>query len=404
MSYAKSASVDPRASPKFRPIDEPGILCIEIAVDGEERILNIPLRPWSTSVILDRRYHERRRKLERQQFESIAFTEALQRTREQPRHLLLGNGFSIGVHRAFGYPSLYEDAVKRDPGLAALFPVDDTNFETALERCQEPADANRVRESLIRAVAAVHPEHSLSLTEEQCRSCRDFLEPFVGRTRSPPGTLFTTNYDMLLHWVLSRQGKNEGTKQRSQLRCWDGFAGDGEWNQYSNTAQAFYLHGAVHIFEFAQHRFPDRLYTRMLRYEWGRPLTKQVDALLKEGRLPVFIAEGNSQRKKARQRDHEYLAAAKAKLRTVCSKDPKGVLFTLGHSFGDSDNHIAEQIGDGIIREVYIGVFSSRDQLRAQDLAATWAAARAAKGAPPVVVRWFESAECAVWDGLRSAA
>src|SRR4051794_25796461 len=103
-------------------------------------------------------------RLEAQQVESIAFTQALQRTSDQRRHLLLGNGFSIGVHRAFGYPSLYEDAVSGDPGLAAFFPLGDTNFETALEQCREPVDANRVREGLIRAVAAVHPEHSLSLT------------------------------------------------------------------------------------------------------------------------------------------------------------------------------------------------------------------------------------------------
>lgn len=339
-----------------------------------------------------------------QRAEPISFAEALQRTRDQPRHLLLGNGFSIGVHRAFGYPSLYEDAVSRDPGLARFFTPGDTNFENALEQCDNDADANRVREGLIRAVAAVHPDHSLSLTEEQCRSCRDFLEPFVGRNRSPVGTLFTTNYDMLLHWVLSRQGKNEGTKQRSQLRCWDGFAGNGEWNQHSATAQAFYLHGAVHIFEFPQPRFPDRMYTRMLRYEWGRPLIKQVDALLRDERLPVFIAEGNSPAKKARQRSREYLAAAKAKFAVVCRKDTKGVLFTLGHSFGGSDNHIAEQIGDGIIREVFVGVFSGRDKVRAQELAATWAAARVANGGPPVTVRWFESAECAVWDRLQAAA
>ncbi|HEY8572500.1 DUF4917 family protein [Phenylobacterium sp.] len=335
--------------------------------------------------------------------EQITFAEALRRTHDRRRHLLLGNGFSIGVHRAFGYPALYEDAVHHDPGLATLFPPDDTNFEHALEQCGDPADARRVREGLIRAVAAVHPEHSLSLTEEQCRSCRDFLEPFVGRNRSPMGTLFTTNYDMLLHWVLSRQGKNPGTKQRSPLKCWDGFAGNGEWNS-EGGAQAYYLHGAVHIYQFPQPRFPDRPYTRMLRYEWGRPLTKQVDAYLRAGHFPVFIAEGGSKEKRARQHEREYLAAARHKLRTICRKDASGVLFTFGHSFGDSDNHIAEEIGAGIVRTVFIGTFSNDDRERARQLTAAWTAARAAAGGPAIRVRWFDSAECEVWERRRPFA
>ena len=329
------------------------------------------------------------------QIESVSFAKALESTQSRRRHLLLGNGFSIGVHTAFGYPSLLEDAVSREPSLRALFAPGDPNFEIALERCQNPSDADRLREGLIRAVAAVHPERSLSLPEEQCISCRDFLEHFVGRNRSPQGTLFTTNYDMLLHWVLSRQGKNAGTKQRSKLKCWDGFAADGEWNPDA-VAQAYYLHGAVHIYEYPQPRFPDRFYTRMLRYKWGRPLTKQVDAELAAKRLPVFIAEGNSQKKKARQRG-EYLAAAKARFRTVCGRDPTGVLFTFGHSFGASDNHIAEEIGSGAIRDVFIGVFSDADRTRAQELAATWAAATSRS------TRWRCGCPAASWR-TRTAA
>lgn len=337
--------------------------------------------------------------------EHVGFNWALAQTGLRRRHLLLGNGFSIGVHGAFGYRSLHADAVARDKGLAALFEPDECNFETALERCGEDSDAaKRLREGLIRAVAAVHPEQALSLSEEQCLSCRDFLEPFVGRGRNPMGTLFTTNYDMLLHWVLSRQGKNHG-KQRSQLKCWDAFAANGEWNSNGPEAcNAFYLHGAVHIFERPQPLFPDRTYTRMLRYQWGYPLTKQIDAELRAGRLPVFIAEGNSQKKKARQRDWEYLASAKRKFRTVCRKDLGGVLFTFGHSFGQSDNHIAEEIGGGVISDVFIATFSADDRERAAELAASWAEARATSGGPPIAVRTFDSSECQVWDRKRAAA
>ncbi len=52
--------------------------------------------------------------------EPTTYAAALLQSRMQKRHLLLGNGFSIGVHRAFGYPGLYEEAVARDPSLASL--------------------------------------------------------------------------------------------------------------------------------------------------------------------------------------------------------------------------------------------------------------------------------------------
>lgn len=307
----------------------------------------------------------------------------------------------MGGRRHEGYPSLHKAALARDPSLRHLFALGDTNFETALEQCDDARDEARLREGLIRAVAAVHPEHSLSLTEEQCLSCRAFLEPFVGRNRVPLGLLFTSNYDMLLHWVLSRQGKNPGTKQRSQLKCWDGFSGAGEFNS-DGDAQAYYLHGAVHIYERPQARFPERTYTQMLRYEWGRPLTKQVDAELRAGRTPIFIAEGSSQKKKARQRG-EYFAKAKRKFKGVCDGGLDSALFTFGHSFGASDNHIAEAIAAGTLKDVFIGVHSDGDRARADELAAVWAATRRAAGGPPIRVYMFESSECAVWDRPRRA-
>jgi len=186
------------------------------------------------------------------------------------------------------------------------------------------------------------------------------------------------------------------------LKCWDGFLGSGEWNPFGD-AQAYYLHGAVHIYRYPEPRFPSRTYIQMLRYRWGRPLTKQVDAELAAGRLPIFIAEGDSQKKKARQRG-EYLAAAKSKFRRICTKDPGAVLFTFGHSFGESDNHIADEIGSGVLRDVFIGVYSDADLVRVHELAASWTETRLASDGPPIRVRWFNSLECQVWDHARQAA
>jgi hypothetical protein len=330
--------------------------------------------------------------------EETTFERALDSTRSQRRHLLLGNGFSIGVHPSFGYDRLFEEAAFVDPDLKRLFEPGDTNFENALKLCSTDADAERIKAGLIRAVAAVHPEHSLRLTEEQCRSCWAFLANFVGRQRKPLGSLFTTNYDLLLHWVLSRQGKNPGTKQFSPLKCWDGFSSAGYWDPYAD-AQAWYLHGAVHIYERPNARLPGQVYTQMLRWEVGRPLKRQVDACLRGGRFPVFVAAGTSAEKTTLQGRWEYLRRAKQRFRNTC-KESESVIFTAGHSFGESDDHIAAYVGKGTVRAVFIGVYSAADKARANELANDWAAARTSAGAPPVSVSWFDVRECSIWDRL----
>jgi hypothetical protein len=213
--------------------------------------------------------------------------------------------------------------------------------------------------------------------------------------------VFTTNYDLLLHWVISRQGKNRGTKQVSQLKCWDGFDGRGEWN-VGSSPDVTYLHGAVHLFEFPQHLFPDRLYTQMLRYRWGNTLRQQVDRELKRGRFPIFIAEATSADKRAKLRG-EYLAKGWKRFKNV-NGDAQSALFTFGHSFGSSDEHLSLAIANGTVSDVFVGAFSDLDRQRASELATEWASVRSATGGPPVRVHSYDAASCNVWDGRSAVA
>jgi len=333
----------------------------------------------------------------------ITFAEALHRSSTQRRHLLLGNGFSLSLHDAFGYPALFEEAVRQDPSLRSLFPPGETNFEVALRACASAADARRIRRGLIKAVASVHPDNSLNLTEAQCRSCWDFLAHFVGRQRSALGTVHTTNYDLLLHWVLSRQGKRPGTKQNSPLRCRDGFTPNGEWCPGEVASHVFYLHGAVHIFQREHPWLPGDTATGMLRYTFGRRLTKQVELKIAAGEYPVFIAEGSFEAKQRRIRRLKYVQDAHHQFRAVLRNVPDA-LFTFGHSFGPSDDHIAKHIADGKVGDVYIAAYSTKDEARASELATLWNEARALQDRTPVRVRYFHPSECAVWSRYESAA
>jgi hypothetical protein len=326
----------------------------------------------------------------------VGYEEAIRETTGRRRVLLLGNGFSISASGAFGYPELHRTAVRSDPTLSKLFPNGETNFELALQKAAGTHDAARLRRALILAVANAHPATVLEFKDEKRRSCRDFLEPFVGRQLSPRGTVFTTNYDMLLHWVLSSQGKTPGTKQRTPIRCWDGFDSLGNWDG-GLGADLHYLHGAVHIYEFPNEQIPARPYTRMLRYQRGSPLKKQVNALLEEGNFPAFVAEGGYEQKRSVQRDYSYLSRGRQAFQSAC-KDPAAVLFSMGHSFGPTDEHITKAVGAGTVTKIYIGTYSAQDVERAMELQETWSKARADSGRQTVSVQIFRSGECHVWD------
>jgi hypothetical protein len=334
----------------------------------------------------------------------IGFNNAVAATEHDRRHVLLGNGFSIGLDEDFGYPNLYRYVIQKAPDFVKFFPDPNRpNFEEALRAVSDPADKIRIRNALIRAVAAVHPQHSLSLSDGECISARNFLEHFIGRRRQQIGSVFTTNYDLLLHWVMSRQGKTKGTKQKTQLKAFDGFENNGEWRDGAD-AQVYYLHGAVHIYERPYNSRREKFYTEMLRYEDVRiPLKQQVALLLANGDLPVFVAAGTAEEKRSLQRGGRdgrgYLKSARRKFEQVCG-DQRNVLFTFGHSFGASDDHITEAIGQGRVGTVFIGVFSDNDKSRALELEERWSEARRATGAS-ICVKTYDAAECNVWGQRR---
>ena len=109
------------------------------------------------------------------------------------KHILLGNGFSIGAHQRFNYGTLYQQAV--NSGLSSrirrLFRRYGTaNFEEVLHQLEQgrwlvsqyglgksttvremAKDYETVKQSLIDSIAANHPESrhtSLSAEAHQC--------------------------------------------------------------------------------------------------------------------------------------------------------------------------------------------------------------------------------------------
>lgn len=329
--------------------------------------------------------------------EPITFKQAMEETRGARRNLLIGNGFSASRHPEFGYATLFKYAARQDPPFADLFPnPGNPNFEDAMRRAATAGEVDRIREALIKAIAAVHPHYVLDLKDWERRACRRFLEQFIGRELPQPGWLFSTNYDLLLHWVLSTQESSPGVKQHKQLIWHDGFDGQGDWHKFAPTS-VYYLHGAVHIFERPYNALALKFATEMIRYERSKTwLMTQVAERMGKGERPVFIAEATGDDKRRSIGNYDYTARARRQFRKAL-EEPNASLFTFGQGFGESDSHITDEVVRGHSAAAYLGVYSLGDRARAEALAVEWAEARHSLGKPEITVRLYDVKTCTVW-------
>ncbi len=250
---------------------------------------------------------------------------------------------------------------------------------------------------LISAVAQVHPKSGFSLAIAESQSCCRFLEPFIGRKIVPHGIVFTTNYDLMLYWVLIQ---NMVVHSKGRLVFEDGFAGE-TWrpNGFQNVnLSVVFLHGSIHIFENGG-------VARRVQYSGDHGharLLDQIQRRIAADELPLFVSEGSGYAKADRMQRSAYLGAALTKFENTC-KYADHVLFTVGHSLSDQDTHLMKRIGGGKIGSVYLGAFgglNSPDGEMAQKRAEEWQAARDEAGQRwPIHVYIFDSSECRIWDG-----
>lgn len=322
--------------------------------------------------------------------EWVSFAEALGRTQDRPRHLLLGNGFSMSVHQGFGYSRLFDEAVRFDPGLRHLFENFGCDFERALAGASTQDDQARIRDAFIWALAHVHPKIKY-LAPSARENCGTFLEAFAGRDarKRHPGHVFTTNYDLMLYWVVMAN--------KSRLSLYDGFNTDAVWDAARVEQSAlFYLHGALHHYEKPFGHVRPKLEQRKLLWREGASLIEQVRANLDRGFFPVFVSEGSGEEKARHIRRNPYLRKVGEHFEDVCAR-ADAALFTVGHSLASVDDHITQRIGDGAA-EVFLGVYKPMDDgTRARALANTWSDQRRAVGKPPLRVSLFDSSECCIW-------
>jgi len=275
----------------------------------------------------------------------VPYEEALKRTEDSERTLLIGNGFSI---KYFSYGSLLAAAGLKedDPALALFKALDTVDFERvvhALEHAavvahaykndkhseQLVADADRIRQALVKAVRDTHPGHREDIADV-IPSCIDFLKDFA--------TVFTFNYDLLLYWVILDKdcpfsdGFGLGTEE-------NGFRGPFHPEANCNV---YNLHGGLHLFQTSVGDVEKRLMGE------NGVIDAIARTITQDKRLPIYVAEGTSTAKLARINSIPYLRHCHDQL-----GESSGNFFVYGHSADPNDAHVYDALFNSEIEHLY---------------------------------------------------
>lgn len=315
-----------------------------------------------------------------------SFDDVLASIKKNPKrefHLLLGNGFSVAYdQKIFSYNALH-DFVKKldDKDLSTILGVIETrNFEVIMQYLDhfsalldafgaDPALKKRVdaastklKTSLLDAVKALHPEHVFKVPEDQSKACAAFLHTFV----ATGGSIFSTNYDLLLYWVLMRNNLFEhidgcgrelvndtGEYMKPEDQIWS----DLIWGKHRSKQNVFYLHGALPFFDNGVEVVKEE-------YTIYNYLLENISARMEKGEYPIFVTAGDGQQKLKHITHNQYL--------TYCYdtfSQSEGSLVTFGFGFGPYDEHIIDAINKAAKRKppqklwsLYIGVYSEEDK------------------------------------------
>jgi Domain of unknown function (DUF4917) len=302
---------------------------------------------------------------------------------DRKKHLLMGNGFSIAYNQEiFSYNALYDFISKlSDPTLSALFKVVNTkNFELIMreldhfieisqvlspenELTDKLKEANKLlQKSLIDAITILHPEHVFNIPDEKNDLCFTFLSDFLDNE----GKVFSTNYDLLLYWVLMR---NCNDSQKST----DGFGKDVlnpdevgaqkelsnlYWGKNKEQQNVFHLHGTLPIFD-------NGIEIEKEVYKNQSYLLNNIKERLEKKEYPVFVTAGGKDEKLKQIMHNKYLTFCYDSLCAI-----EGSLISFGFNFGEYDEHIIDAINKASkygckagnkLHSVYIGVFSQED-------------------------------------------
>lgn len=340
-------------------------------------------------------------------FEDV--TKSINKNIDRDYHLLLGNGFSMAYdHEIFSYNALHHFLTEqKDTDLMKILGViDSKNFELIMqqldtlsslvdvfggaEELKKKIDFSiaKLKSSLLEAVKALHPEHVFKIPENESKACARFINIFLNRG----GKIFSTNYDLLLYWVLMRN---------SEIAHVDGFGRDAlnfepgmvmediEWSELfwgrnKENQNVFYVHGALPFFDVGHEVLKEE-------YDHSAFLLEKISKRMEKGAYPIFVTAGNGEEKLSHIMHNHYLANCYDKLSEIT-----GSLVTFGFNFGQYDDHIIDAINRAAkhgkkefpkLLSVYIGVYSDSDKKHIEQIESKF----------KTKIRIFDAKTCDIW-------
>ncbi|MFH5833749.1 DUF4917 family protein [Halalkalibaculum sp. DA384] len=300
-------------------------------------------------------------------------------------HLLLGNGFSMAYDPdIFSYNALHKFIEQIDDELLSkLFDIVNTkdfelvmqqldNFNELIElfgsdkklKTHTTRAIQRLQESLLEAIQDLHPEHVFKISEDESKSAADFLSFYTNHN----GNVFTTNYDLLLYWVLMRNSIANSTDGfgRDLLNPEDEYIPEDEleysklrWGKNKENQNIHYVHGTLPFFDTGIHIEKEE-------YTTTRYLLENVKARLDRKEYPIFVTAGSGKEKLTHILHNRYLTYCYESLCNI-----SGSLVTFGFNFGENDKHIIDAINKASkqgkqvpprLWSVYIGTYSDEDR------------------------------------------
>ena len=307
------------------------------------------------------------------EYQIYTFEECLSIAEETklPRHILLGNGFSISFDNQFHYFSLTNSLDKHLRDLISRYYY---NPETAMNHCDTHQNKDNIkikkeniRTEIINKIIDLHPRSFFDIDQQYTENCyKNLLQHF--------NKIFTTNFDLLLYTVTIHC--KYLTQEKHALS-------DGFYNQHdgdnkdkliyrgqrdtSDAASVLYLHGAIHLFvdqkevEYNSPLFPilstpnkfiiddPNTVVKLKSDEKNKTLINQIKVIIdNQERSPLVIFAENYNQKVLEIQSHSYLTKVynlfkgkgngKNKIKSRC-------LFIFGHSLNSElDKHLAHEI------------------------------------------------------------
>jgi len=301
--------------------------------------------------------------------------------KKRTQHLLMGNGFSMAYDsKMFSYKALSQSVKEStDSILSNIFSViDNSNFEFIMKQldsfisiskvleCGEAVDKKLIhardslKRALIIAINDLHPDYVYQIPFERSKKCADFLYHYINNC----GFIFTTNYDLLMYWVLMRNksdkisidgfGRNPENIDDGYIPPEDIEWSELQWGKHKDQQNTFYLHGALPLFDTGIEIVKEE-------YSGSNYLLENIQKRIEKKEYPIFVTAGNGNDKLNHIMHNNYLSFCYEKFTQI-----QGSLITFGFNFGEYDDHIIEAINTAAkhgrragdkLHSIYIGVY-----------------------------------------------